>query len=167
MCANLFPCSSDARIVCTSTLSVRMKLGASMWRTLRICRNAWTRFGNYPGSPSPVLPQSDSRQECKPVPSFSFSRKHRDCRFRFHAEQGQQRSGTERAASPGYGAVQRVWDAVPTSRNCGFRHRRKSQFRVFMGTKTLLATMVIPPKKGEMTVRCSGSHLSYNGREPD
>ncbi len=30
-----------------------------MRRTLKICRNAWTRFGNYPGSPSPVLPQSD------------------------------------------------------------------------------------------------------------
>ena len=30
-----------------------------MRRTLRICRTAWTRFGNYPGSPSPVLPQSD------------------------------------------------------------------------------------------------------------
>lgn len=30
-----------------------------------------------------------------------------------------------------------------------------------------IATMVIPPKTGEMTVLCSGSHLSYNGREPD
>ena len=31
----------------------------------------------------------------------------------------------------------------------------------------LLATMVTPPKTGEMTALCSGSHLSYNGREPD
>lgn len=31
----------------------------------------------------------------------------------------------------------------------------------------LLATMVTPPKTGEMTVLYSGPHLSYNGREPD
>ena len=30
-----------------------------------------------------------------------------------------------------------------------------------------LATMVTPPKTGEMTVLYSGPHLSYNGREPD
>ena len=30
-----------------------------MRRTLRICRNAWTRFGNCPDNPLPVLPQSD------------------------------------------------------------------------------------------------------------
>lgn len=34
-----------------------------MRRTLKICRNAWTRFGNYPGSPSPVLPLSDDGGE--------------------------------------------------------------------------------------------------------
>ncbi len=33
-------------------------------------------------------------------------------------EQEQQCSGTECASSPGYGAVQRVWGATPTSRNC-------------------------------------------------
>ena len=33
------------------------------------------------------------------------------------AEQGQQRSGTERAASPGYGAVHGVWGTAPTSKN--------------------------------------------------
>ncbi|WP_289961927.1 hypothetical protein, partial [Faecalibaculum rodentium] len=32
----------------------------------------------------------------------------------------------------------------PTSRNCGFRQRREPQFRAFVGTKALLATMVIP-----------------------
>ena len=57
----------------------------------------------------------------------------------FSAKQEQQRSGTERAASPGNGAVQGVWGATPTSRNCGFRQRREPQFRVFVGTKTLLA----------------------------
>ena len=56
-----------------------------MRRTLRICRTAWTRYGNCPDRPLPVLPQSDSRQECRPVPSFSFSRKHRGGRFRFQA----------------------------------------------------------------------------------
>ncbi|WP_207667187.1 hypothetical protein, partial [Acutalibacter sp. 1XD8-33] len=38
---------------------------------------------------------------------------------------------------------------------------------VFVGTNTLLATMVTPPKTGEMAALCSGPHLSYNGREPD
>ena len=33
------------------------------------------------------------------------------------AKQGQQRSGTERAASPGYGAVHGVWGTAPTSKN--------------------------------------------------
>ena len=42
-----------------------------------------------------------------------------------------------------------------------------SLFRAFVYTNALLATMVTPPKKGEMTVLCSGPHLSYNGREPD
>lgn len=41
------------------------------------------------------------------------------------------------------------------------------QEEVFVYTKTLLATMVTPPKTGEMTVLYSGPHLSYNGREPD
>ena len=57
----------------------------------------------------------------------------------FPAKQEQQRSGTERAASPGHGAVQGVWGAIPTSRNCGFRQRQEPQFFVFVGTKTLLA----------------------------
>ncbi len=57
----------------------------------------------------------------------------------FPAKQEQQRSGTERAASPGIGAVHGVWGTTPTSRNCGFRQRREPQFRVFVGTKTLLA----------------------------
>ncbi len=35
--------------------------------------------------------------------------------------------------------VQGVWNAIPTSRNWGFRQRRESLFRVFVGTKTLLA----------------------------
>ena len=39
----------------------------------------------------------------------------------FPAQQGQQRSGTERAASPGYGAVQGVWGATPTSRETDIR----------------------------------------------
>ena len=30
-----------------------------MRRTLKIYRNAWTRFGNCPDNPLPVLPQSD------------------------------------------------------------------------------------------------------------
>ena len=30
-----------------------------MLRTLRICRSVWTRFGNCPDNPLPVLPQSD------------------------------------------------------------------------------------------------------------
>ena len=60
-----------------------------------------------------------------------------------------------------------VWGTAPTSRNCGFRQRREPQFRAFVGTKTLLATMVTPPKTGEMAALCSGPHLSYNGREPD
>ena len=30
-----------------------------MRRTLKICRNAWMRFGNCPDNPLPVLPQSD------------------------------------------------------------------------------------------------------------
>ena len=34
-----------------------------MRRTLKICRNAWTRFGNCPDSPSPVLPLSDDGGE--------------------------------------------------------------------------------------------------------
>ena len=34
-----------------------------MRRTLRICRNAWTKFGNCPGGPSPVLPLSDDGGE--------------------------------------------------------------------------------------------------------
>ena len=33
------------------------------------------------------------------------------------AKQGQQRSGTERAVSPGYGAVHGVWGTAPTSKN--------------------------------------------------
>ena len=33
--------------------------------------------------------------------------------------------------------------------------------------EALLATMVTAPKRGKMTVLCSGPHLSYNGREPD
>ena len=39
-----------------------------MRRTLRICRNAWTRFGNYPDRPLPVLPLSDDgskEQDCR------------------------------------------------------------------------------------------------------
>ena len=55
-----------------------------MRRTLRTCRNAWTRYGNCPDRPLPVLPQSDSRQECGPAPLFSFSRKHRGGCFRLH-----------------------------------------------------------------------------------
>ena len=43
-----------------------------MRRTLRICRNAWTRFGNCPGSPLPVLPLSDSGQRCRPASFFPF-----------------------------------------------------------------------------------------------
>ncbi|WP_300700791.1 hypothetical protein, partial [uncultured Phocaeicola sp.] len=43
------------------------------------------------------------------------------------APQGQQRSGTERAASPGNGAVQGVWGATPTSRETDiWRQRRMS-----------------------------------------
>ena len=38
--------------------------------------------------------------------------------------------------------VQGVWGATPTSRNCGFRQRREPQFRVFVGTKTLLAPCI-------------------------
>lgn len=57
----------------------------------------------------------------------------------FPAQQEYQRSGTERAASPGHGAVHGVWGTTPTSRNCGFRRCREPQFRVFVGTKTLLA----------------------------
>ena len=34
-----------------------------MRRTLKIYRNAWTRFGNCPGNPLPVLPQSDDGGE--------------------------------------------------------------------------------------------------------
>ena len=34
-----------------------------MRRTLKICRTAWTRFGNCPDSPSPVLPLSDDGGE--------------------------------------------------------------------------------------------------------
>lgn len=34
-------------------------------------------------------------------------------------------------------------------------------------SEELLATMVTPPKTGEMAALCSGPHLSYNGREPD
>ncbi|MCI9399367.1 MAG: hypothetical protein HFJ07_06070 [Lachnospiraceae bacterium] len=62
------------------------------------------------------------------------------------AEQEQQRSGTKRAASPGNGAEKGVWGATPTSRNCGFRQRREPQFRAFVGTKALLATLVNAPK---------------------
>ena len=110
-----------------------------MRRTLRICRNAWTRYGNCPDRPLPVLPLFDDggevrdcylplcrRVQAPPVP----------------AEQEQQRSGTERAASPGNGAVHRVWGTAPTSRNCGFRQRREPQFRAFVGTKALLARIV-------------------------
>ena len=39
----------------------------------------------------------------------------------FPAKQEQQRSGTERAASPGNGAVQGVWGATPTSRETDIR----------------------------------------------
>ena len=46
---------------------------------------------------------------------------------------------------------------------------------IFMGLYTIVdtifvaqfATMVTPPKTGEMAALCSGPHLSYNGREPD
>ncbi|WP_288359157.1 hypothetical protein, partial [uncultured Bacteroides sp.] len=55
------------------------------------------------------------------------------------AEQGQQRSSNERAASPGHGAEKGVWGTTPTSRNSGFRQCREPLFRVFVGTKTLLA----------------------------
>ena len=41
------------------------------------------------------------------------------------AKQGQQRSGTERAASPGNGAVQGVWGATPTSRETDIRRQRR------------------------------------------
>lgn len=34
-----------------------------MRRTLKIYRNAWTRFGNCPDNPLPVLPQSDDGGE--------------------------------------------------------------------------------------------------------
>ena len=134
-----------------------------LW-TLRICRNAWTRYGNCPDRPLPVLPLFDDggevrdcylplcrRVQAPPVP----------------AEQEQQRSGTERAASPGNGAVHRVWGTAPTSRNCGFRQRREPQFRAFVGTKALLATMVTPPQKRGEIALCGGPHPSYNGREPD
>ena len=43
-----------------------------MRRTLKICRSAWTRYGNCPDRPLPVLPQSDSRHECGPAPFFLF-----------------------------------------------------------------------------------------------
>ena len=82
----------------------RLKPGTSMPQRLRIYKITWTRFGNYPDSPSPVLPLFDSRQECGPALLFSFSRKHCGGHFRLHAEQGQQRSVPERAASPGHGA---------------------------------------------------------------
>ena len=51
-------------------------------------------------------------RECRPAPLFSFSQKVRECYFPapcgaqatpLSAKQGQQRSGTERAASPGTG----------------------------------------------------------------
>lgn len=42
-----------------------------LW-TLRICRTAWTRYGNCPGSPSPVFPLSDSGQRCRPASFFPF-----------------------------------------------------------------------------------------------
>ena len=60
-----------------------------MRRTLRICRNAWMRFGNCPDSPSPFLPLFDSVQRCRPAPLFFF-RQGRVCRF----------SGSPRGASP-------------------------------------------------------------------
>ena len=34
-----------------------------MRRTLRICRNAWTRFGNYPDNSLPALPLFDDGGE--------------------------------------------------------------------------------------------------------
>ena len=59
------------------------KPGASMRRILRICKIAWTRYGNYTDSPSPILPLSDSGQECRPVSVFPFSGKAGTTFFRF------------------------------------------------------------------------------------
>ena len=44
-----------------------------MRRILRICRIAWTKYGNYPDSLLPILPLFDSGQECGPAPLFLFS----------------------------------------------------------------------------------------------
>ena len=73
---------------------------------------------------------------CRPAPLFSFSRSVQMHNFSFSpkgaglffpAKQGYQRSGTERAASPGNGADKGVWGATPTSRERDFwRQRRKS-----------------------------------------
>ena len=96
-----------------------------MRRILKICKIAWTRYGNCPDSPLPSLPLFDSCQECRPAPLFLFSGEAgiavspplQGAQPR-HAlrSRAPQRSGTERAASPGHGAVQRVWDTGPTSK---------------------------------------------------
>ena len=136
MSASLLSCSGAAPIIWTSTQSGRTKPGASMRRTLRICRNAWTRFGNYPDRPLPVLPLFDNGGK-KHYYYFPLCRRAQTPSF--PGSQEKQRSWNERAASPSRGAEKGVWGATPTSRNCGFRHRRKSQFRAFVGTKSLLA----------------------------
>ncbi len=69
------------------------------------------------------LPERNG-QRCRPAPLFSFpgtkmlfSGSTRDASTACLCGAGQQRSVSERAASPGHGAVQRVWDTVPMSKN--------------------------------------------------
>ena len=98
--------------------------------------------------------QTDPRQSCRH--SMTAARG-RTAIFSFRkgaqappvpGSQGQQRSGTECAASPGHGAVQGVWGATPTSRETDFRrNRRKSAFGI-CGNKYTACYNGDTPKNG-------------------
>lgn len=101
----------------------RKKKSCRMRRTLRICRNAWMRYGNYPGRPSPVLPQSDD------------SGKEQDCRF--STLQGS--AGSVFSCAAGTTASVKQTRSQPRQRGCSkglgcYPNKQKLRFPVTPGT---------------------------------
>lgn len=74
--------------------------------------------------------------------NFSFSPK--GAGLFFPAKQGYQRSGTERAASPGNGADKGVWGATPTSRERDFWRQRRKSLSSICGNKCTACQVVNP-----------------------